>query len=146
MDTPQIIDITNPYSGKGGELYVLGQDGLPFQVKRVFWITDVPNQWHVRGDHAHRTCHQIFIPVQGRFCTYVLGKNTEQDFWLHEDKHKALWIPPMHWMSLNSFIVGTVCMVLCSEEYREDSYIRDFDAFKKIIGTVQPGRKISNGE
>lgn len=129
------IKVDVPYTGKGGRLSVLGQTSLPFPVKRLFWISEVPNPWERRGDHAHLTNHQVLVPVCGRFHAYIKGGWGRAEMWL-ERGGLALHVPTFNWLTLSQFTADAVCLVLCSEQYKAESYIRDYHEFKKLVGAV----------
>ena len=135
MAEPCKLHVKRFLANKEGNLHVLGNEGLPFDVRRIFWIDSISSPWSQRGNHAHRTNHQIFVPIVPPFKIYVKGKGYEEshDF---EDKDYALWVPPLNWVAIHGMRPTSVCLVLCSEEYREDSYIRDLDEFNQLVGSV----------
>jgi hypothetical protein len=100
---------------------------VPFEIKRVFYLYDVPTGEN-RGAHAHKTLHQFLICLAGSFDVQI------DDGTQHETIHlnrpwKGLHIPPMIWASEVNFDPGSVCLVLASEVYDESDYIRDYAEF-----------------
>ncbi|MFV0299848.1 MAG: WxcM-like domain-containing protein [Paracoccus sp. (in: a-proteobacteria)] len=110
--------------------------GLPFTPKRYFVITDVPSK-EVRGEHAHRQCHQLLICLKG-------SVNCLVDDGVHRAEHcldtpeKALHIPPMVWGTQYRYSQDAVLMVLASHGYEPDDYIRTYDAFMAEVGKGSP--------
>lgn len=102
-----------------GKLTVLdGWQDVPFAVKRVFWIYDVPDGAQ-RGGHAHDKCQQVLIPMAGSVRVLAGGR----DFTLL-DPALGLYIPPGVQIDMDRFAPGTVLLVLCSELYSDEDYVR----------------------
>lgn len=100
---------------------------LPFKVERIFYLFDVPAQ-AVRGEHAHKTCHQILVAVQGSFEVILDdGKNKRKT--LLNQSNVGLHIPPGIWASEINFMQGSICLVMASEVFAESDYIRDYNVF-----------------
>lgn len=112
------------FSDHRGSVSVL--EDLPFTVRRVFYIYDVPYE-SVRGRHALKTCHQILVAVSGTFNVIVDGETHYLT-----SPGVGLYIPPMAWRELTRFGPTTVCLVLASHPYDEDDYIRDYDEFESL--------------
>lgn len=105
---------------------------LPFSVDRVFWITDVPEH-EQRGQHAHRYCWEVLVPVHGQFNVRVDdGKGHTMDFTMNSPQ-SGLLIPPMVWCELYDFTPGTVCLCLASGDYDKEGYISDYAHFLKTM-------------
>lgn len=108
--------------------------GLPFIPQRYFVIVDVPSK-EVRGEHAHRECHQLLICLKGSVsCLVDDGKNRAEH--LLDTPEKALHIPPMIWGTQYKYSEDAVLMVLASHPYDPDDYIRTYDEFQAIINTA----------
>ena len=103
-----------------------GRD-LPFDIKRVFYIYDVPSG-ELRGAHAHYKCHQLLVAVTGSFKVEVFDGLNSKVFDLNRP-NCGLHIPPGIWASELDFSGGAVCLVLASEEFDECDYIRDFNEY-----------------
>lgn len=123
---PQFIDERGKLTVCEGDLHV------PFEIKRVFWIFDVP-EWAARGDHSHVECNQVIIAVHGAFMvrTAYAGNGKEEVFYL-DDPHKALYVPKMTHISIYNFLDDAVCLVICSEHYMENDYVRQVQQFEAI--------------
>lgn len=101
---------------------------LPFEVKRVFYIYDIP-VGESRGAHAHRACHQFIIAACGSFKVSVDDGVSMCDFHLTRP-YQGLYIPPGLWAAESDFSGGSVCLVLTSHIFDEADYIRDFKLYK----------------
>ena len=100
---------------------------VPFEIKRVYWLYDVPGG-ESRGSHAHKTLSQLIIAASGSFrVTLDDGKN-KRSFFLNRP-YQGLLVPPGFWRDLEDFSSGAVCMVLASEVYQKEDYIRDYQQF-----------------
>ena len=130
MTDVRMIEVAHPYRGPNGALDVIGQDGLPFPVARAFRIAGVPpGAW--RGNHAHRTCRQILWSVSGSWRATVEARPGEERIVdLHEGAD-GIYVPPMHWLRVASCARLGVLVVLCSEPYREEDYVRDYSVWKR---------------
>jgi UDP-2-acetamido-3-amino-2,3-dideoxy-glucuronate N-acetyltransferase len=114
-----------------GELGVFesGKD-VPFPVKRQFFIYNVPSP-EVRGQHAHRKCHQFLICMNGS-CSVVADDGRSREEFLLNDKLTGLHLPPLVWGVQYRYSSDAVLLVLASHAYDPDDYIRDYDEFLKI--------------
>lgn len=123
-ELPHIIDMRGSLSAAE-----VGKH-LPFEPRRYFLVFDVPSA-EVRGEHAHKTLHQFLVCVHGSLAVVVDdGRNREQ-FTLDRPS-LGLHIPPMVWATQYKYSPDTVLMVLASDVYNADDYIRDYDAYLKI--------------
>ena len=102
-------------------------DDAPFEVKRVFFIYDIPSG-EDRGAHAHKECHQLLIAITGSFEVEVFDGIESTRFFLNQP-NIGLHIPPGIWASEINFSGGGICLVLASHEYDENDYIRDVQIF-----------------
>lgn len=111
--------------------FVEAEKHVPFEVKRVFWIYDVP-QGKTRGGHAHWTCHEAVFPVYGSFDIELNDGHTSRLFHLNHPTQGVI-IPAGVWCELRNFEAGTVCVVLASQEYTTEGYVHDFGVFKASV-------------
>lgn len=112
-----------------GNLSVIEHDILPFEMKRVYYLYDVPSGAE-RGGHAHKNLKQFLIALSGSF-DVVLNDGLEQKTITLNKPFEGLLINPGIWRELNNFSSGSVCLVLASAVFDEADYIRDFDEFIK---------------
>ena len=123
----QLPKITDPR----GNLTVCEQcKDIPFEVKRVYWTYDVPGGGK-RGGHAHKTIYQLIVATSGSF-TVTLDNGKEKSTYLLNHPWEGLLIYPGVWRTLEDFSSGAVCMVLASDFYNENDYIRNYKEFKKM--------------
>lgn len=115
-----------------GNLSVIEKDIIPFSIKRVYYLYDVPSSSY-RGGHAHKKLYQFLIPLSGSFDVHLNDGNSKKIITLNKP-NKGLLIVPGIWRELNNFSSGAVCLVIASEVFCEMDYIRDylkFVSFKK---------------
>lgn len=103
---------------------------MPFNISRIYYLYDVPGNTS-RGAHAHRALHQFMIAISGSFDVTLDDGNGKRRFHL-DQPNQGLYICPMIWRDLYHFSSGAVCLVLASEFYDEQDYIRDYDQFIKL--------------
>lgn len=123
----KLIDLPKISDPRGNLTFIEGERHLPFDIKRVFYLYDVPTG-EDRGAHAHRKLHQFLICLSGSFDVALddgFKKNT-----IHLNRPwKGLHIPPMIWASEVNFDPGSVCLVMASDYYKESDYIRNYSDF-----------------
>lgn len=129
----EILEIPKIEDNKGrGNLSVIERDCIPFSVKRVYYLYDVPSNAY-RGGHAHKNLNQFMIALSGSFDVVLDDGTTKTKITLNKP-NKGLLIPNGIWRELENFSSGSVCLVLASEEFDEDDYIRKYKQFLKFKG------------
>ncbi|MBQ0016415.1 MAG: WxcM-like domain-containing protein [Bacteroidales bacterium] len=125
-----ILELDRHHSDRKGNLTVV-ENGvtLPFDVKRVYYLYDVPGGAS-RGAHAHINLSQLIVAASGSFKVTLDDGNCKRSFFLNRP-YQGLYVKPGMWRELDDFSSGAVCMVLASDIYDEDDYIRDYDDFLK---------------
>ena len=126
INLPKISDV------RGNLTFVEGQNHIPFDIKRVYYLYDVPGGAD-RGAHAHKVLHQFVICMSGSFDIVLDDGFKERRFHLNRS-YNGIYVCPMMWRYLDNFTSGSVCMVLASTTYDEDDYIRDRGAFMQAVG------------
>lgn len=130
-----IIELPRHHSDRRGNLSVVtGGESVPFDVRRVYYIYDVPGG-ESRGAHAHRQLHQLVVAVSGSFSVTVFDGRISRTFRL-DRPYMALHIVPGIWRTLDEFSSGAVCLVLASEGYDEADYIRSHTEFIEYKGVA----------
>ena len=125
IDIPKIVDIR-------GNLSVVEElKDIPFEIARVYWVYDVPSG-ESRGGHAHKRLKQFLIALSGSF-TVTLDDGTERRKFLLNHPYQGLEIETGIWRTLDDFSSGAVCLVLASELYDEEDYIREYDEFLEYV-------------
>ncbi len=108
-----------------------GSDIIPFNIRRVFYLYDVPADAE-RGGHSHFQAEELIVALSGCFDVVLDdGKRPPVRFTLNRP-YQALYIPTGLWRTLDNFSGGSVCMVLTSERYSEADYVRDYERFKTL--------------
>ena len=127
----RIIELPRITDPRGNLTVCENESNLPFDVKRVYWVYDVPGG-ESRGSHAHKRCREFIIAVSGSFSVTVNDGKREQTFMLNHP-YQGLLVEENQWRTLEDFSSGAVCLVLASEPFDEDDYIRDFEEYTKYI-------------
>lgn len=128
-----ILTLPKIYSRVGNITPVHNAGEIPFEVKRVFYLYDVPGG-ESRGAHAHRVCHQFLIAASGSF-EVLLDDGKIQRLVQLNRPYIGLHIPPTVWASEINFSSGAICLVLASHTYNPDDYIRDYQEFTQFKHT-----------
>ena len=117
------------YSGKTTRNLTVVENGttLPFDVKRVYYLYDVPGG-ESRGSHAHKELEQLIVAASGSFTVTLDDGKSKRSFFLNRP-YQGLYVKPGLWRDLEDFSSGAVCMVLASEVYQKEDYIRDYQEF-----------------
>lgn len=105
---------------------------IPFQIKRVYYMYDTKKDVH-RGFHAHKSLEQILICIHGS-CKVLLDNGTEKKIVSLEKPYEGLYIANNMWREMYDFSEDAVLMVLASEYYKEEDYIRDYNEFLRMVG------------
>lgn len=125
------LDFNKHHSERKGNLSVIENGkSIPFDVKRVYYLYDIPGG-ESRGGHAHKNLYQLIIAASGSFSVTLDDGNIKKTFILNRP-YQGLLIVPGIWRTLDDFSSGAVCLVLASEEYSEDDYLRDYNEFKNF--------------
>lgn len=114
-----------------GNIAVIENDTIPFLIKRVYYLFDVPSSAR-RGGHAHKEQFELLIPLSGSFDVVVNDGKNQKVISLNKPD-KGLLIKSNIWRELENFSSGAVCLVLSSGEYLEEDYIRNFDDFLACV-------------
>lgn len=123
-----IIGLDKHHSDRKGNLSVVeDKEIIPFDVKRVYYLYDVPGG-ESRGGHAHRNLRQLIVAASGSFSVTLDDGSIKRTFVLNRPNIGLLVVPGI-WRTLDDFSSGSVCLVLASEKYDESDYIRDYEDF-----------------
>ncbi len=113
---------------RGVLTFVEGQ-ALPFAIKRMFWITSVP-EGKTRGGHAHRTCSEVVFAVRGSFCIHLSDGEKQVDFRIMSPE-EGIVVPAGVWCDLSEFSADCVCVVVASQAYDPKGYINSYEEYLK---------------
>ncbi|PCJ83908.1 MAG: hypothetical protein COA54_14680 [Thiotrichaceae bacterium] len=123
----QRIDLPKINDPRGNLTFIEGERHVPFDIKRVYYLYDVPGGAE-RGGHAHKDLHQLIIAMAGSFDIHLDDGHSKKT--MHMDRsYYGLYVCPMIWREIDNFSSGAVCMVLASEYYDELDYYRDYGQF-----------------
>ena len=119
------------FKKKSGTLIPINfNNKFPIKVKRIFYIFGKKNQY--RGDHAHKKCVQLFIPIYGSIALITVRNNKENTILLDAKKNKAILVPNLTWCKLKFLSKKSIVMVVCNRKYEFNDYIEKYSDFKKI--------------
>lgn len=122
-----MIELDRHHHEKGNITVVENSRTIPFDVRRVYYLYDVPGG-ESRGGHAHRELRQLIVSAGGSFDVTLDDGSVKRTFTLNRP-YQGLLVVPGIWRELNNFSSGSVCLVLASHEYDESDYIRSYDEF-----------------
>ncbi|MFD2915873.1 sugar 3,4-ketoisomerase [Psychroserpens luteus] len=126
INDKMIIEIPK-ISDPRGNLAVIEKDCIPYAIKRVYYLYDVPSD-AFRGGHAHKEQQEFLIALSGSFEVVLNDGKSKQRVMLNKP-NKGLLIPTGIWRELDNFSSGAVCLVLASGEFDENDYIRDYQDY-----------------
>lgn len=128
----EIIDLPKITDPRGNLTVAEQMENVPFEIKRAYWVYDVP-AGESRGGHAHKRLKQFVVALSGSFHV-TLDNGFEREKVLLNHPYQGLLIETNTWRTLDDFSSGAVCLVLASELYEEDDYIYDYEDFLKYVG------------
>lgn len=131
MSLGKIIELPRITDPRGNLTVAEANKNIPFDIKRVYWLYDVPGG-ECRGGHAHKQIKEILIAVSGSFHV-TLDNGKEKQTFLLNHPYQGLLIDTKTWRTLDDFSSGAVCMVLASDFYDENDYIYDYNDFLQHI-------------
>lgn len=128
IDLPKILD------KRGNLSFIEAERHIPFEIRRTYWIYDVPGG-EVRGGHAYRENEEFIVALSGSFDVVLHDGVQEHRFHLNRS-YEGVYIPKMIWRSMENFSTNSLALVLSSTDYMESDYIRDFEQFLKEVDHV----------
>lgn len=131
----KIIELPKTSDPRGNLTFIEGGRHIPFDIKRVYYLYDVPGGAE-RGGHGHKALHQLIVAMSGSFDVVLDDGKEKKRFHLNRSYY-GLYVCPMIWRELDNFSSGSVCMVLASNLYDEADYYRDYETFINVAGGGQ---------
>lgn len=135
INLPKITDV------RGNLTFIENNKHIPFEIKRIYYLYDVPGG-ESRGGHAHKTLEQFIIAASGSF-DVILDDGFDRKCFNLNRSYYGLYLPSMVWRELENFSSGSVCLVIASDYYKEDDYIRDYSIFKQKVLDLSKNKKLS---
>jgi dTDP-4-dehydrorhamnose 3,5-epimerase-like enzyme len=127
----KIIELPKISDPRGNLTFIEGGQHIPFDIKRVYYLYDVPGGAE-RGGHAHKALSQLIVAMSGSFDVILDEGGVKKRFHLNRS-YQGLYVCPMMWRELDNFSSGSVCMVLASNVYDEADYYRDYNEYKRAL-------------
>ena len=131
----KIIDLPKIHDPRGNLTFIEGGNHVPFDVRRVYYLYDVPGGAE-RGGHAHKALRQLIVAMSGSYDVVLDDGRGKKRYHLNRSYH-GLYVCPMIWRELDNFSSGSVCMVLASNKYEEDDYYRDYGEYLAAKGILK---------
>lgn len=125
----RIIELPKVTDPRGNLTFIEAQRIIPFEIKRVYYLYDVPGG-AVRAGHGHKTLKQLIIAMSGSF-DVLLDDGFERERYHLNRSYFGLYVSPMMWREIDNFSSGSVCMVLASDYYDESDYFRHYEDYLK---------------
>ena len=127
---PYLINLPVFPDKRGNLSYIEEDTHLPFKIRRVYWIYDVPGGQH-RGGHAFLFTEEFIIALSGSFDLILNDGNNETKFSLNRSYY-GVYVPKMVWRTLENFSTNSLALIIASTDYNPDDYIRDFSLFSSL--------------
>lgn len=127
---PQIINLPKFLDQRGNLSFIEEDTHLPFKIRRVYWIYDVPGG-ESRGGHAFKLTEELIVALSGSFDVILNDGSKELRFSLNRSYY-GLYVPSMNWRVLENFSTNSLAIVIASTDFDKDDYIRDFDQFCQL--------------
>jgi hypothetical protein len=130
-ENSRIIDLPKIEDDRGNLSFIEEENHIPFKIKRVYWIYDVPGGEY-RGSHAFRESEEFIVALSGSF-DVILHDGKEEKKYSMNRSYYGLYIPKMHFRRIENFSTNTLALILASTTFNEDDYIRDFNELLPYI-------------
>ncbi len=135
IDNCKMLELPKISDPRGNLTFIEGGSHIPFDIRRVYYLYDVPGGAE-RGGHAHKQLHQLIIAMSGSFDIVLDDGYKKKSIHLNRS-YIGLYVCPMMWREINNFSSGSVCMVLASNVYDEEDYFRNYESFLAALTKQQ---------
>jgi dTDP-4-dehydrorhamnose 3,5-epimerase-like enzyme len=125
------INLKSFYSSSGKLTPITFNKNFPFKIKRIFFLHGKINK--VRGDHAHKKCTQLFMPISGKMVLEISTPNLTKKISINANSKFAILVPPKYWCSIKFLKKNSILMVMNDREYEFNDYIETFNEYKKYL-------------
>jgi hypothetical protein len=126
-----IIKLPKIADPRGNLTFIEGRRHIPFEIKRIFYLYDVPGGEN-RAGHALKKCHQFLVAISGSFDIILDDGNRKKRYRMNRSYY-GLYVPPLIWREIENFSTNSVCLVMASEYYNEVDYYRDYVRFRSVV-------------
>ncbi len=126
-----ILPLNKIHNRAGNITIIEGEKSIPFEVKRIYYLYDIPGGEN-RGGHAHKQLHQLMVAASGSFDVMLDDGNNKKIVTLNRPDYGLLIVPGI-WRELMEFSSGAICLVLASEKYNINDYLRDYEQFLNYV-------------
>jgi len=123
----KVLDLPQKRNPRGNLTFVEGGRQIPFSIKRIYYLDAVPGGAD-RGGHGHKALKQVIIALAGSFDVTLDDGRNKKKYHLNRS-HRGLYVCPMVWRHIDNFSSGSVCLVLASQVYDKNDYLRDYEKF-----------------
>ena len=131
----KIVELPKIADPRGNLTFIEGERNIPFEIKRVYYLYDVPGG-ATRAGHGHKTLQQLIIAMSGSF-DVVLDDGFGRERYHLNRSYNGLYVCSMMWREIDNFSSGSVCMVLASDLFDEADYFRNYDDFVEAAKALQ---------
>ena len=135
MKEVKLINLPKIKDPRGNLSFFENSNQIPFDIKRTYWIYDVPGGEY-RGAHAFKESHEFIVALSGSFDVVLSDGKQEVKYSLNRS-YTGLYVPNLIWRRLDNFSTNSLALIVSNIDYNEKDYIRNFDEFKKIIEDVE---------
>ncbi|HPY66814.1 MAG: WxcM-like domain-containing protein [Bacteroidales bacterium] len=127
---PSLIELPKFFDRRGNLSFIEEDNQLPFKIRRVYWIYDVPGG-EIRGGHAFRETEELIVALSGSFDVILHDGNEQVVFHLNRSYYGVM-VPKMFWRSIENFSTNSLALIIASTDFDDADYIRDFLTFKSL--------------
>ena len=127
---PYLVNLPKVLDPRGNLSFIEEDVHLPFKIRRVYWIYDVPGGEH-RGGHAFKETEELIVALSGSFDVVLHSGDKERRFPLSRSYY-GLYVPKKTWRMLENFSTNALALIVASTDYAESDYVRDFDEFLRM--------------
>ena len=131
MEKTKLIELPKILDERGNLSFIEGKNHIPFEIKRTYWIYDVPGG-EIRGGHAYRELYELIIALSGSF-DVVLDDGIEKKKFSLNRSYYGLFVPKMIWRHVENFSTNSLALILASDKYDKNDYIRDYEQYKIMV-------------
>ena len=134
MEGVELIELPKILDKRGNLSFFENSNQIPFDIKRTYWIYDVPGG-ELRGSHAFKKSHELIIALSGSFDIVLHDGNKEKKYSLNRSYH-GLYVPNLLWRRLENFSTNSLALIVSNIGYKKSDYIRDFEEFKRMKNEI----------